>query len=495
MTSPDMDRILGDYRLKCLKLETPTVIKWEAEQISVGRKVLVDELKPDASEQNEKFIADVRAKAAIEHPLIASVYEAVDSSDCYFAYEYLPGASLENRVEAGEPMDPLELTMLLRRIAEIHVMLEKRNKSTAPMNLEHLYVDTTGVLRVANLVVDGFRDHGESGRDMTYLGRALLPLVADGKEGTTRMLTLLTWMRGEGDEDAMSWQQVIELCERIERQLTGEPTLQMMEAPVAAPAPAKARPTGLVVATGLLGFAVVFLLVKNLTGDRGDTSRVELPPPIDIPETPAGDGRPMIPAFRIMAHEVTIGQYAEFLDTLDALEQAGSKPDVFDHEDQPEEKVSHEPDDWENLLATARRAGLWNKQRITLDTPVVGVDWWDAHAYSSWKRGSLPSELEWLAALGKSRDQIGDIIASSWGRIDLETADRTSNGVLNMAGSVSEWTRLQTPDPVNPLGAKKWLVLGGSYKLSDSHALTPTRPDDRGLRRDDLGFRVIFDAE
>lgn len=107
----------------------------------------------------------------------------------------------------------------------------------------------------------------------------------------------------------------------------------------------------------------------------------------------------------------------------------------------------------------------------------------------------MPSELEWLAALGKDRDQIGKIIASSWGRIDLETTDRTSNGILNMAGSVSEWTRLQTADPVNPLGAKKWLILGGSYKQSDSHALTPARPDDRSLRRDDLGFRVIFDAK
>ncbi len=497
MSPPDANRVIGDYRLKHLRLETATVYQWEAEQISVGRKVLVDELKPEAVEQREKFMGDVRAKAAIEHPLIGSVYEAVDGEDCYFAYEFLPGASLETRIEAGEPMNPLELTMLLRRIAEIHIMFERQQKPTAPMILEHLHVDSTGVLRVANLVVDGVRDPSESGRDMTYLGRALLPLVADGKEGTTRMLTLLAWMRGEGDEDdeAMSWQQIIELCERIERQLTGEPTIRMIEAPIAAPPPVKSRPIGLIVVTGLLGLAVVLLLARNLSGGGGNTERVELPPPISIPATPAGGGSPAVPAFKIMAHEVTIGQYIEFLDTLDALEQAGSNPKAFDHKEQPADKTGHEPDDWENLLTAARKGGEWNGQRVTLDTPVVGVDWWDATAYCVWKKGRLPSEYEWDAALGADSDQPGKIKSSPWGSVNPEGADKSSNGIYNLAGSVSEWTRLQTEDPLNPRGAKKWLIMGGSYKQANTHALSHEWLDDRNLRRDDLGFRVVFDAK
>lgn len=499
MSVPDDSRVLGDYRLLELRHETPLIYQWLAEQVSVGRKVLLDELKPEASGQRARFLADVRAKAAIEHPLIASVFEAVDEEQCFYAHENLPGASLEVRMEAGEPMKPLEMALLLRRIAEIQMLFERQAKSTAPMNLEHLHLDSHGVLRVANLVLDGVRTEHESARDMTYLGRALLPLVADGKEGTTRMLTLLAWMRGEveqGPGQALSWMQVIELCERIERQLTGEPTIQMIESPIEQ-AETKPRPVGLMVVTGILALAVVILLARNFTAKEDEaTARIELPPPVSIAATPAvGPDRPAVGAFRITAHEVTIDQYAQFLDTLDALERAGGSATTFDQSDQPAEKQGHEPDDWENLLAAARSGGEWNGQRVNLDTPVVGVDWWDAMAYCAWKKGRLPTEPEWMAALGLEADQVSSIPASDWGRVNPETADRSVHGVLNMAGSVSEWTRLQTADPVNPLGAKKWLILGGSFRQEAGHALTREWIDDRGLRRDDLGFRVVFDPD
>ena len=69
MTPPEIDRVIGDYRLLQKRLETPMALQWEAEQISVGRKVLVDELKPEAMDQREQFMSDVRAKATIRSSL------------------------------------------------------------------------------------------------------------------------------------------------------------------------------------------------------------------------------------------------------------------------------------------------------------------------------------------------------------------------------------------------------------------------------------------
>lgn len=66
----------GDYLPReCLE-ETSSTRTWLAEQKSVGRMVLIEELKEEAIAEREAFLKDVRAKAAVEHPLVASIYEA-----------------------------------------------------------------------------------------------------------------------------------------------------------------------------------------------------------------------------------------------------------------------------------------------------------------------------------------------------------------------------------------------------------------------------------
>lgn len=506
MSPDDEDRLLGDYRLKRLRFETPLICQWLAEQVSVERLVLVDELKPEAVDHREKFLADVRAKAAIENPLIASVYEAVaEDGVSYFAHEFLPGGTLEARQEAQETMRPVELARLLRRIAEIQDQFEKQGLSTSPLGLDHIHLDSHGVLRLANLVIDGQRGQAETERDMTHLGHALVSLVGDGHEGATRMLTLLSWMRGDvGDvgEDvgeSLTWEQVVELCARVERQLTGEPSVTRPVEMATPQAQSSGKPIGLLVITGLLGLAVIILLAMRARPD-GEKSgrgggRVDLPGPVMVPASAAGLDHQATPAFRIAAHEVTIGEYERFLSTLKALEEAGGDPAVFDEDGQPQEKASHVPDDWKSLLAAAREGSDWRGYYVTLDSPVVGVDWWDAIAYCEWKRGKLPTKDQWVAALGVPPEQVASIPAEGWGPVNPDTLDRSSHQVLNMAGSVSEWTLLPMPDPVNPLGRKKWLILGGSYLQEQGHAMSREWVDDRMLRRDDLGFRVVFDSE
>ena len=48
------------------------------------------------------FLADIRAKAAVDHPHVGTVYEAVIERDlCFYAHELLPGATFEDRRLAG----------------------------------------------------------------------------------------------------------------------------------------------------------------------------------------------------------------------------------------------------------------------------------------------------------------------------------------------------------------------------------------------------------
>lgn len=490
--SSDEPRMLGDYRLQEKVLETPLAYRWLAEQVSVGRMVQVDELKPDLLDQRSRFIADVRAKAAMKNPIVASVFEAITEDDhCYYAHEFLPGRVLNARIEAGEPMKPFDLAFLLRRIAQVLAQLEAQRQSSAPLSLANIRVDDHGVLRMDNLAQGGLRADDETARDMIYLGRVLPPLVADGQPGTTRLLTLLSWMRGEEIEVPMQWFQVIELCEQIEKQLS-EPfvTRQRSAEELAA---ASRKPMALIWMAGVLAIAVVLIAAIRMRPVKGASmDRVRLPEPLAIPEHVVSGAA--VPAFRMMAHEVTIGEYERFLAVLKALAEA-EQSSVFDHKEQPAEKTSHVPDDWDALLAAAKSAKAWNGQRLNLDTPVVGVDWWDAAAYAEWKRGSLPGYSQWLSALGMEPDKIAQIHCAAWGPVDLKSLDRSGCGALNMAGSVSEWLLEPTASPSNPLGEKKWVLMGGSYLQQDSHAMSREWVDDRMLRRKDVGFRVVFDSK
>ena len=113
------ERRLGDYLLKERLAEGPLTLTWLAEQVSVHRPVLIDELRADRADRQEEFMADVRAMAGVDHPLIGSVFEAVaEPGCCFYAHERLPGSTFEQRRLAGEPFRPLELAHLLRRIAE-----------------------------------------------------------------------------------------------------------------------------------------------------------------------------------------------------------------------------------------------------------------------------------------------------------------------------------------------------------------------------------------
>jgi len=497
MNSTSADRFLGEYHLKELVSENAVSRSWLAEQASISRLVLVDELRPDRIEHKDSFLADVRAKAAVDHPLIGSVYEAVDEADhCFFAHELLHGESLEKFRQSGKMFPPAQLAHLLRQVAEAQLHHQAAGHATSPLDLDKLHLDGHGLMRIDNLAVAGARAPDQSARDIACLGEAMRPLPAAGQPGTTRMLTLLAWMRGEGLETALDWQQVAELCGQIEQQLA-EPA----PPPTTQAAAHKRQHHGARLAIALAGIlalmAILALLIHMGPRKPEPVGRMDLPEFINIPS-----GRHLISdgseqelgAFRIAPHEVTIGQYAEFLETLETLVKDGLERS-FDHAEQPPGKTSHLPDDWVALLAAAKSGGHWNQRPVGLDSPVVGIDWWDAAAYAEWKKARLPSQEEWFAALRMNVEVPAAIPAADWLPVTSETSDRTPPGLLGMAGSVCEWTAGRALNPSNPLGERKWVITGGSFLKPGSNALTREWADDRSLRRPDLGFRIVRDAE
>ncbi len=496
MNSASDQRLLGEYRLKELLVETPLSTTWLAEQVSVSRLVLVDELRDDQAANREAFLADVRAKAAVDHPLIGSVYEAVAAPGlCYYAHELLPGVTLAQRAHAGEPFPPGRVAHLLQRVAEAHLQHEVLGQSTSPMDLQDIFLDTHGVIRLRNLAIAGPRTPDQSVRDIVHFGYALVPLVADGQLGATRVLTLLGWMRGEGIKAPITWGQTRDFCIQIEHQLA-EP-LSVLSPTKAGSRAAKKQPVALIaLATAAVLLGIIIVAVKVRPPVPSAPPRAALPEAVTIAagKHPTPDGLDEnFPAFRISAHEITIGQYAEFLETLRVLAK-DQREKTFDPANQSADKLSHDPADWPALLAAAKSNCVWQNQPVTLDSPVVGVDWWDAAAYAEWKKARLPSQEEWFAALSVEVKVPAALQPGPWAPVTTQATDRTPAGLIGMAGSVCEWTAQPAANPANPLGEKLWVIIGGSYLKPGSNALTREWTPDRNLRRADLGFRIVFDA-
>lgn len=496
MNSAPEERRLGEYRLRELLSETSVTRSWLAEQTSIGRRVLLEELKPDQPGQMEAFLADIRAKAAVDHPLVSSVYEAsAEPGQCFYAHELLPGVTLANRLAAGEPIVPARLSHLLRRISEAQIQHESLGHATSPLTPDAVHLDEHGVVRLKNLAVAGSREPDTSVRDVTHLGNALVPLVAQGAPGATRLLTLLGWMRGEGIDSPITWSQTRDFCLQIEHQLADPLSIV---SPTKAGLRQKKRPVTLVaIITVLALVGIVALAMKVRPPAPAPPPRASLPGPITIPagSYPTPDGATQTqPAFRLTSHETTIGEYAEFLASL-AILSKDQREKLFDHPTQPAEKTGHEPDNWSALLAAAKASTGWQGQPLTLDSPVAGIDWWDAAAYAEWKNGRLPTQEEWFAGLNHEVRNPAALAASPYAPVTPETIDRTPPGLLGMAGSLCEWTAKPAPNPNNPLGEKLWVIIGGSHLKAGSNALTREWTANRALRRADLGFRIVLPTE
>ncbi len=484
----------GEYVLGSLLRDGGTVRRWVAEQASVGRTVLIDELRPDRAEKKDEFLATARAQAGASHPLIGAVYEAVSGEDgCWCALELLPGASLAERLEAGEAMAPAQLAYAIRRIAQANEFLENGGHATRPCTPAAVRIDDNGVVRLENPAVSGKRDPGESLRDIRRIGADLRPLVAENMPGSTRMATLTEWMANGVEGRWLSWKDVIRYCEQIEHQLAE--SAPALAAPMTPLQPQK-NPAWSILIPGaviLLGIALLLLQLANRRPPR-PLSATELGTKAAIPagvhKLPDGSSVEL-PAFRLAAYEVTIREYRDFLDAVAHHAREGN-PRIFAHPEQPQEKSGHQPDDWDALLEAARTRGRWDGRDVSLDSPVTGVDWWDAHAYAAWQRARLPKQEEWLAALAQGGTDPKQLPAGPWQSLALETPDRTGNGLVGMAGSVCEWMENPSVPPDNPAGRPQWVLLGGSY-LRPAGALAREWVESRSLRRPDTGFRLAFD--
>jgi len=500
---------LGDYHLTRLIESNEDWALYDAEQMGIDRVVNLKALHRRHRRDPEKveaLLKEARARALVNHPAIALVYEANQENGVnFYARESVVDPSLADLAERGEKLSDIVVVKFLTAVTDAVDYLVKNRMNFRPINAEMIRIGKDGHPKILNSVISGEPVFDEA-EQIGLLADAVFPLLTKSRYGGELALhALMVRMHGQGDAKVghaiTSLDQLGIALGYLRDKLGGSAPTVSTE---------KSANRAAIITGSIIGGAVVIGgLVMAMTLGGASTGKdfnymVRIPAGAFIYQE---DEAVELEQFWIDEYEVTIGQYAKFLEDVEA--DAGMAAN-WDHPDQPAAKRNHRPPDWEKYHRAAVKGKEYGGTLINLDCPVMEVDWWDAYAYANWKGGRLPTEEEWeKAARGTdgnlypwgntldlsrfnngSGDQGGDGFRY-WAPVDALAGDESPYIVKGMAGNVSEWTDSWDTHPDDP-DKQVPIRRGSSFQTKEDFELTTRRlassADEQILS---TGFRTV----
>lgn len=513
--------VLGDYDVLEFLSRGGSSDRFIALQRSIDRKVRLRMLRPDYQDSpaaREQFRAEAQAQASVRHPQIAAVFEALETdSHLYYTQELIPEESLDRLVNQHVTLTEEALLLAIKSAAQVYQFLDKNGHACLPIWPEHIHLLPDGTVRIANTVtISASEDRVSEREQVKNLAKCVHPLMDQDTIANGTIPNLIYEMAGtaEGRDTLETWDSLLREIQFIEtkwQELGGGLT---------------ARKASLYAGLVIASAATLVLLTAGGVWLFQALTRSVAEVPDQLIRIPAGkfiyqDGQEReLAEYWISAHEVTVNQYAAFLDFL-AKHPASAT--AYDHPDQPSYKKDHHPPGWPSYYKAALANKSWPYHDgdhtsvidVNLDCPVIMVDWWDAYAYAQWKGRRLPTEAEWEKAargrqgnlypwgneLDPSKLNSGLQQTSSatgadgfpfWSPVNALEGDTSRYLVQGMAGNVSEWTADWGPHPTQT-GREVPLIRGASFLTQKEEELPLTTrifSADAADRHFWLGFRT-----
>ncbi len=469
-------------------------------------------------EDSTRFRSFATLMARATHPNVQAVYQAGEyQGRNFFSREKWDMPNLAEMATAGQAIDARLAAQIIHIVGAVQIFWDSNKYPHTPVGATDVSVSPQGVIKVANCVDPTLSVTSPDKVDLSVLAHAVQALLPSPDQVHVRVRKLLQDLRS----GPVPLAQIVSEAQAIDIELAPERQIAISdEHKIAAEAiqvEHRKQKFNQYIMIGV--FAAIVLAVCAVLYLRLDPPSHDFSEMVAIPAGPytyQNGPATLDHTYYIDKYEVTFAAYLKF---LRAVRQAGDDSAWRDPSQPASKATDHEPQDWDVIFQCIKNRQPYKKETLTLDHPVFNIDWYDAMAYAKWAGKRLPDEHEWEKA---ARGKEGYIYP--WGNTFLPKAnnsvlltgadpraprpihihqevdgmpeDKSSYGVFDMAGNVSEWT--STMAPSTKLESMQVAVIrGANFKTtSEEHAVLTYRNTDfpLNIRVFWLGFRCVSDT-
>lgn len=399
MAKPDFQNLptrLGVYSLTREIGRNATTTLYLATQSHVERGVLVEVLNPEsASAEVENFLSTVRARVAVHLPHVCQVFESMVSDEIwYVTLERPEGRNITKLVHEKRNLSPLQVCAVIQAASELYRNAAEQNVAAGPLSTDTIFMSGKEEVSFLSPVLPGTHNAELTIAQMDALAAALRPVLPQsGVAGQSRVATLVSWIAEGYEGQRLDWEGIATtantICEQLAPQLRKEHVSGINNMTRGALVRQSKRERRKMVRNIWIGGAAALTAIAG--GIAGCLSA-----PDEVPALHPNDGthihcRSNGEVVLVAAQALSIREYKEFLAAMDNPDRVPKERRRQLNKDVPQDCTNHTPFEWEEQLKAARNGGKYRGEVLTENSPVRGLNYWNALVCARYYNAILPS--------------------------------------------------------------------------------------------------------